>query len=164
MSESKRQMLPSSEGCFVCGEENEAGLRSRFCVEDGVVAGRFRPGAHHCGFAGVVHGGIVASMLDETMSWAAACALKRMCVTGEMTVRYILNVPDDRELVCVTRVEKSNRRMATTSGELVDEDGTKYASATAKFLPMTEAETVRVDGMLKYRDGDVRLFEGLGEG
>ena len=161
MCDSEKEMLPNTDWCFVCGEENKAGLQSRFYVEDGLVKARLRPRSHHCGFKGVIHGGIVASILDETMGWAAAVPINRMCVTGEMTVRYIENAPDDRELICVTDVEKSNRRIVYTTGVLVDDEGTKYASATGKFTPLTEAKTLEVDDMLNYRGGEIRLFDEL---
>lgn len=161
MGESEKVMLPNSDWCFVCGEENEAGLQTRFYIEDGLVKARLKPRAHHCGFKGVIHGGIVASILDETMGWAAAVAINRMCLTGEMTVRYISKVPDDRELICITDVKKSNKRIVYTIGELLDDEGTKYASATAKFTPLTETETLEVDDMLIYRGGEVRLFDEL---
>ena len=161
MCNSEKSMLPNSDWCLVCGEENEAGLQTRFYIEDGIVKATFRPRAHHCGYRGVIHGGIVASVLDETMGWAAAVEINRMCVTGEMTVRYIENATDDRELICVTKAEKSNKRIVYTVGELVDDEGKKYASAKGKFTPLTDAKTLEVDDMLKYRDGDTRLFDEL---
>jgi len=61
----------------------------------------------------------------------------------------------------VTGVEKSNRRIVYTTGVLVDDEGTKYASATGKFTPLTEAKTLEVDDMLNYRGGEIRLFDEL---
>jgi uncharacterized protein (TIGR00369 family) len=161
MCDSEKVMLPNSDWCFVCGEENEAGLQTRFYIEDGFVKARLRPRAHHCGYKGVIHGGIVASILDETMGWAANVAINRMCVTGELTVRYIENAPDNRELTCITKVEKSNKRIVYTIGELVDDEGTKYASAKAKFTPLTDEKTLEVDDMLNYRGGEARIFDEL---
>lgn len=153
--------LPNSDWCFVCGEDNHAGLQTRFYVEDGKVKARLRPQNHHCGYKGVIHGGIVASILDETMGWAAACAINRMGVTAELTVRYLINVPDDRELTCVTWVEKSNKRLVLTVGELVDDEGTVYATAKAKFTPLSEEKTLEIDDMLNYQGGELRLFDEL---
>ena len=161
MSESKKVMLPNSDWCFVCGEDNHAGLQTQFYIEDGKVKAPLSPQQHHCGFKGVLHGGVVASILDECMGWAAAIAITRMCVTGEMTIRYSRNVPDDRELICVCDVEQSNKRLVLTVGELIDDEGTQYASAKGKFTPLTIAETLVVDDMLTYRDGDARIFEEL---
>jgi uncharacterized protein (TIGR00369 family) len=161
MCNPEKEMLPNSSWCFVCGDENPAGLQTRFYVEDGLVKARLRPKEHHCGYKGVIHGGIVASILDETMGWAANRAIQRFCVTGELTIRYIENAPDDRELICVTDVEKSNKRIVFTTGELIDDSGKKYASAKAKFTPLTEEKTLEIDDMLKYSDGDLRMFDEL---
>ena len=91
-----RVFLPTSSGCFVCGEENPAGLRTRFYVENGAVQASLMPAEHHCGYRNVVHGGVVAAILDECMGWAAARASARMCVTAELNVRYVRNVHGDR--------------------------------------------------------------------
>ena len=153
--------LPNSTWCFVCGEENHAGLQTRFFVEDGHVKAKLRPQDHHCGYRNVVHGGVVAALLDECMGWAAARAIGRMCLTAELTVRYVKNVPQDRELTCVTKVEKSSRRLAYAKGEIVDDEGEVYARAEGKFMPMSAEETLRIDDMLLYRGGEIRLFDDL---
>ena len=44
-------------------------------------------------------GGVVAAALDESMAWAAARAMGRMCVTGDLHVRYLSRVPGDAEIV-----------------------------------------------------------------
>lgn len=156
-----RRYLPYSKACFVCGDENHAGLKTRFYVEDGFVKTRITPEAHHCGYAGVVHGGIVAAMLDECMGWAAARAIERMCVTGELTVRYLLNVPNDRELIVETSVTKSHKLMVTTEGRIVDGQGAVYATAKAKFLPLTKEQTLLVDDNLTYEGHEERPFDRL---
>lgn len=161
MCQNDKMYLPNSAGCFICGDENEAGLRTRFFTEDGKVKTRVRPKVHHCGFEGVVHGGIVAAILDECMSWAAIRAINRMCQTGELTVRYLINVPDDRDLICVTDTEKANKRLVYTVGELIDDEGIVYATASAKFTPLTIEATLEVDDMLKYQGGDERVFDEL---
>ena len=79
--------LPNSRSCFVCGEENIAGLQLRFFIEDGRIKTRFRPKPHHCGYPNVLHGGVVAALLDETIAWAANRALARMTVTAELRIR-----------------------------------------------------------------------------
>jgi len=53
--------------CFVCGPENPIGLRLAFVEEDGVVCAEFRPTDLHVGYAGIVHGGILAAVLDDAM-------------------------------------------------------------------------------------------------
>lgn len=153
--------LPNSDWCFVCGEQNHAGLQTRFYVENGLVKAKLNPQSHHWGYKDVIHGGVVAAILDECMGWAAARAIKRMCVTAELTIRYLENVPSGRELTVVTEVGKANRRLVLAEGTLVDGDGTEYARAKGKFTPMTVDETLTVDDQLLYRGGEERLFDDL---
>lgn len=161
---SKKTYLPNSEHCFVCGEKNAAGLQTRFYVENDVVKARLKPKKNnHCGYHNVVHGGIVAAILDETMGWAAARAIGRMCLTGDLSVRYLKPVPGDRETTVVTEVVRSNRRLAHTKGEIVDEHGVVYARAEARFLPLSVEQTLEVDDNLVYRGGEERVFDSLRE-
>ncbi len=159
-----KQLLPNSAGCFVCGEDNHAGLQTRFYIEGDTVCADLAPSDHHCGYAGIVHGGIVGAAIDETMGWAAARALGLMCFTAELNVRYLKHVPSDAPSRVVTWVTKSNKRIAMTEGEVRSLDGEVFARATAKFMPMSAEDTLEVDEMLIYRGDEARLFDHLREG
>lgn len=159
----QRTYLPNSSECFVCGEDNHAGLQTRFYVEEDKVKMDLGAALHHCGYENTVHGGIVSAALDECMGWAAARAIHRMCVTAELTVRFKKRVPADHELTVVAGVEKAHRRMVNTIAHIEDETGEIYAQAEARFMPLSIKETLEVDRHLIYRDGDERVFEGLHE-
>ena len=158
-----KQYLPNSEGCFVCGEDNHAGLKTRFYIEGDTVCTDIEPADHHCGYDGIVHGGIVGAVIDETMGWSAARALGLMCFTAELNVRYLKHVPSSKPSRVVTWVTKSNKRIAMTEGEVRSPEGEVYARATAKFMPLSVEDTVKVDDMLLYRGGEARLFDHLRE-
>jgi uncharacterized protein (TIGR00369 family) len=160
---SDRKYLPNSEQCFVCGETNPAGLKLRFFVEDGLVKALLKPARHHCGYPNVVHGGVVASAIDECMAWAATREFKRMSVTGQLTVRYIKRTPGDRPLTVCAEVTKANRRVTYAQGWIQDEQGTVYARGEGSFLPLTEEDTLFIDNALIYRGGEERVFDELRE-
>lgn len=160
-----KRLLPNSDWCFVCGEDNHAGLKTRFYVQDGQVKTVLRPQEHHCGYKNIVHGGIVAAILDETMGWAAARAIGLMCYTADLNVRYLKHVPADRESIVTTDVIRASKRLAHISGVLHSPDGAEtYARAEARFMPMSPEETLQVDGMLKYTGGEERIFDYLKRG
>ena len=81
--------LPHTAGCLVCGRDNPHGLRLDLHVdpETGIVRIEFAPRREHIGFEGVVHGGVLATVLDEAMVWAATWAARRFCVCAELTTR-----------------------------------------------------------------------------
>src|SRR4051812_15254316 len=93
------QILPHTKSCFVCGEANPSGLRLRFETDGRVVTSRFTPRREHIGFKDVVHGGIIATLLDEVMVWACAVQTKRFAYCAELNVRFVRAVhPGDETL------------------------------------------------------------------
>lgn len=153
--------LPNSKPCFVCGEDNPAGLRTRFYVEDGLVKARLRAQDHHCGYRNVVHGGVVAALLDEAMGWAAARAAKRMFFTAELMLRYLKPVPADRELIVCAEPVRATKRIAYAKAALVDEEGNEYVRGEGRFIPLSVEVTLEVDDNLIYRGGEERVFDAL---
>ena len=82
------QELPHTRSCFVCGESNPAGLRLRFHTNGHLVRAEFTPRPEHIGFRDVVHGGIIATILDELMVWACAVQVRKFGYCADMSVRY----------------------------------------------------------------------------
>jgi uncharacterized protein (TIGR00369 family) len=134
--------LPHTSGCLVCGPANARGLHLSLYVDpaSGVVETRYVPASEHIGFEGIVHGGAVATVLDEAMVWAASWHGKRFCVCGEMNVRFRQSAKIGMALVCRARVDSSRSRLIVTSGEALDESGKIIASATGKYVPLSPAE------------------------
>lgn len=122
--------------CFVCGQENERGLRLRF--ESG-GAGRARaewtPETGFEGFQGVVHGGLVSTVLDEAMSKAVAWA-GRQALTAELTVRFRERVMVGEKYVVEGWVTGVKKRVVETEAVLRGADGREHARGRAKFLAL----------------------------
>jgi uncharacterized protein (TIGR00369 family) len=111
--------------CFACS--NQAGLNLRFWhTEDGALT-RCRIPPAYCGFDGLVHGGIIATLLDETSCWAVFARLGRLGVTREMTTRFLRPVAIDSELVVEGRVLEHDQRGAVVKVSLSDAAGTLLA-------------------------------------
>ncbi len=150
--------LPYSNWCYVCGKDNPLGFRIVFSAQDGRVRARYTPERNRQGYLGVTHGGVICTLLDETMGWAPALVIKRLFVTAELTVRYIRPFPVEKAMIVEAWPEKASRRMALVRGEVRDEEGVLYAAAQGKFLPMSEKETREVDALLIYEPKTLRVF------
>jgi acyl-coenzyme A thioesterase PaaI-like protein len=129
--------------CFVCGQENPGGLRLRFAVDGrGGAEASWCAAAPHQGFAGVIHGGVVLSVLDEAM-WYAAFGLGGVVMTAEANVRYRRRVEVGQELRVVGTVERRRGRLWECAAALCCRHaGEPLATATGKFLA-APAEDVR---------------------
>ena len=152
--------LPHSEHCFVCGEKNGDGFRLKFELgEDGHVFLRFNARETMQGYGTVMHGGLQATLLDETMGWATAVAAKRMTMAAEMSIRYKQRTPIGTDLIVEAWTTSVKRRLAIAEGVIRDEEGNIFAQATGKFFPLSLEETKYVDSHLIYHPGDICVFE-----
>lgn len=129
-------------GCFVCGDQNPHGLRIAFYSDNDEAVAAYVADGRYQGYKGIFHGGLVSTLLDEIMA-KAVLARKRYCMTVEMTVRFRKAIPVGTPLRLVGRVTGDRGRLLETSGEIIGDDGTIFASATGKYL---EAAS-RIEGL-----------------
>lgn len=151
MNDDRREYLPHSTRCFICGDENECGVRTRFYVEEEAVRARVVLSRHLNGYKKVAHGGVLAALLDESMGWAATVFGRKhpMYVTGELTVKYLVPVSVGEEIEVVSRLEEDAGRVAYGVGEIRCGE-TVCVRARGKFLPMSDEATRQVIPYLKF--------------
>jgi uncharacterized protein (TIGR00369 family) len=125
--------------CFGCGELNEAGLHLELHLEPGccwtelVIPDRFQ------GWEGVVHGGVLSTILDEVMSWSLI-ERDSWGVTARISVDFKQPVFVGRRVRAVGRVVEDRRRLVMTAGSILDaETGTELATAQATFVTVNVA-------------------------
>ncbi len=138
--------LPSTHGCLVCGRFNPQGLRLDLHVDEtsGVVHTTFVPTPHHIGFENVLHGGLMATVVDEAMVWAATWVGRRFCLCGELTVRFREPGRVGDVLSIQAGVDVNRSKLITTSARVVNSAGTLVATASGKYVPVSPDEHQRV--------------------
>jgi len=124
---------PVSRNCFICGVENPIGLRLSF-VDDGdsTVRAEVNVPEGYNGYPGVVHGGIVAAILDEVSGRALLARghdVTNLFVTLKMELRYRQPTPTNTPLTAVGTIVKWGKSHAKVHGELRLPDGTVTAEA-----------------------------------
>jgi uncharacterized protein (TIGR00369 family) len=125
-------------GCFVCGPDNECGLKATFeNLDTGIVEGNFTPDTRHCGYEGIVHGGVLMGFLDEVLG-RVAFARDRMFLTHTLEVSFRKAAAPDKPLKAVAKETEWSKRKFTAEGTLTDEDGDVVATAKGVFLVMSE--------------------------
>lgn len=147
---SKNREIPVYAHCFVCGRQNPIGLSVSFRLEEnGDVVTEFTPQAHHQGYPGVCHGGILYALLDETIG-RATYRNGLMTVTGSMEIRYRKPVPIGSRVRLLGRLVADRGRLLEGEGEAVLEDGSVAAEARGKFLPLSQEDQERVSEVLDW--------------
>jgi uncharacterized protein (TIGR00369 family) len=144
--------LPHTASCFVCGESNACGLKIRFETDGAVVRARFVPREEHIGFRQTIHGGILATLLDEIMVWACAIQTRRFAYCAELNVRFVNPVRPGGEIFATGELTANRRnKLFEARGELRNADGLLFAAGAGKYLPIKPSEQ---SGMLADFVGD----------
>jgi acyl-coenzyme A thioesterase PaaI-like protein len=132
-----RLRLPHTRGCLACGRDNPQGLKLDLEVDQqsGVVSCIFTPRQEHIGFEGIIHGGALATVLDEAMVWAATWAAKRFCVCAEMTIRFRESSMVGQPLQVEARAISVRSRLISTEAAVSDGRGV-LAVAVGKYVPL----------------------------
>lgn len=120
--------------CFGCGPESSIGLRMEFWqAADGTVVCLQTIPAEYEGPKGWVHGGILATLLDETMSRPVR-ALGLRAVTRQMEIDYLRPVPSGAPIRLEGRITRSEGRKHFTEARLLNAEGQTLAQSKGLFL------------------------------
>jgi len=125
--------------CFVCGQNNPDGLQLKFTYpKPGTCRAEFVPEQKYQGWKGILHGGIISTLLDEALAHAVGGAEggggASEAVTAELIVRFKKPVRIGSKIVLSGKVEKDNGKIVEASSEITDETGLVLASARGKLV------------------------------
>lgn len=136
-------------GCFVCGAENPAGLHVRF-ARDGDAGCRAEYTAHgdHVGWPGLMHGGLLFTLMDEAVAWAICYAGLRG-VTGKAEVRFRRPVMVGSRVAITGRIVDRARRAVRVRAEI------RRLDDTAEVVADMDAMMVLTD-VGRWRDAQPR--------
>ena len=140
---------PNSRDCFVCGVDNEHGLHLQFYeTGPGVVEVIYTVPEHFQGYDGIVHGGIVATLVDEVLGrvhMGSDPQEPRFMVTAKLTIDYRKPVPTGEEIRIVGRAHRSKRRTATSTAKIYGPEGDVLVEAEALLVDLPSEKLEGVD-------------------
>lgn len=139
----KKLQQPTSLSCFGCGKDNPFGLKLKWYnnFEKKQVETDFELSDHYCSYPGTVHGGILATILDETSGRAVLLTndFSRLMVTLKMEVVYKHNTPTNTPLKAVGRILRDGGSRAQVEGEILLPDGTVTCSCKSILFKIPKA-------------------------
>ena len=123
---------------FVHGLRNPHGLHLQYAVDGDRVVTTWLPRVEHMGFPGVVHGGLVAAVLDDVMGRVPALQ-HRWVVTARLDTRFRSAASVGVLLRFEAWLTSDRRRAVQAAGRAVRGDGTLVAEASGTYLPVSAA-------------------------
>ena len=131
---------PNASMCYICGRDNPVGLKMNF-YDDGVdtVQSIVTPENHFQGYPGVLHGGVVASILDEVVGRSMMSGdHHRFMMTVSMNVQYRHPVPMGEELKAIGKATRVRSRIGKAEGQIILPDGTVACEAQLVLVDMPD--------------------------
>lgn len=122
--------LEVDDMCFACGRSNPIGLKLQFQFDGEDYITTFNVQPEHQGWAGIVHGGLLATVLDEAMArllWEKEIS----AITGRLEVRYHKPVEIGDSLQIRGRITRRRPPVVETAAEATNPDGAVVAEASA---------------------------------
>jgi uncharacterized protein (TIGR00369 family) len=104
--------------CFGCSPINPYGLQLKFYSDNSIVFTKTTVPQHLCGWSNVVHGGVLATIIDETMAWTGIYLLQKYILTKSIQVDYLKPLKVQEEIYSRGSLLSSDKRTAEISVEL----------------------------------------------
>ena len=127
------EILGDHEGCVACGNKNPFALGLEFHdAGNGVIKCSFAGNKHLQGYEGMLHGGVISTLLDSTM---AHCLLAQdiKAMTANLQVRFLHAIPCNSKMTIKAWVTCAVSTLYELKSEL-EVDGKTMAKAKAKFM------------------------------
>ena len=121
--------------CFVCGENNPNGLRLGFAIdkEKQTLKATFVASPTYQGYDGIIHGGIISTLLDEAMA-KLVYELGYTAVTASLEVRFKRPAPILEPLHVYGEIVEVNKRLIRARAKVMKEDGILLAEGKSTLL------------------------------
>jgi uncharacterized protein (TIGR00369 family) len=131
----KEEKFETYGNCFVCGAKNPGGLRLSFDIdkEKQTLQTTFIPRPVYQGYDGIVHGGIISTLLDEAMA-KLSYELGYDAVTASLEVRFKKPAPILEPLKIFGEITEVNQRLVRAKAKITKGDGTVLATGTSTLL------------------------------
>lgn len=132
--------LPNSRNCFVCGLENSYGLKLAFYKDGpGSVICNYTVPEQYQGYPGIVHGGIVTSIMDEALGRVFMIDdPNRFMYTAKLTSRFRQHVPIETPLKITAQIVRDRGRLAESKAQLFGPDDQLLADTEALMIALPE--------------------------
>jgi uncharacterized protein (TIGR00369 family) len=126
--------------CFACGKDNPQGMRLKFYIDEQTrqAVCKFKLTRRYQGPPGHVHGGIIATILDEAMGKVNKLS-EVVALTRAMNVEYLKPVPLGKPLIVTARHQHAEGREHTNLAEITDDKGQILARSRGKFIAVDVA-------------------------
>jgi len=126
-------MMKTEDYCFVCGQKNPKGLKAIFNHANGSSRAEITLEPEYQGWSGIIHGGIIAALLDEACVYAGN-SLGYHTVTAELKIRFKNPVAPKEKIVVEAQANHIKSKLIETKAWIKNSAGSLIAEAEGKLI------------------------------
>lgn len=131
--------------CFGCSPTNPAGLHLHFTLEGEDVVTQVVPQPHHQGPLGLMHGGLIATLADETAAWTVLARLGKFGFTTHFESRLSRGVKIGVPTVARGRLTRTSSRVVKAAVE-ISQDGATCFTGDFTFVVLDQQAAEKMMG------------------
>ena len=148
-NEDQKIEIPNSWefNCFGCSPTNVHGLQLRFYLSNKGCFAEYAVPDYFCGFNQFVHGGIIASMLDEVAAWSIISYLFRVGITREITTKFLNPVLANTLIRVEGEIISSDKKSAVVQSRIISKEGLLLAKAESKWSLPSVSTLAKIAGI-----------------
>lgn len=121
--------------CFGCCPDNPLGLKMEFYEEGDEIISYWHPNEHYQGWVGVMHGGILSTIIDEIAGWVVLRKMQTTGVTSKLEVSYRKPIlSSSKEIVVRSHISSVLRNIVKIEAIIENEDHEVCVSGVATYF------------------------------
>ncbi len=125
--------------CFGCAPENPMGLHMEFFEEGDEIISFWRPQEYYQGWVGVLHGGIISTLIDEIAGWVVTRKLQTAGLTSRLSVSFRKSLSSSEpEITVRAHVSDRKRQFVTIHVSVENAHGELCAEGDAVYFAVGE--------------------------
>ena len=141
--------------CFGCSPSNPIGIHMEFYEDGDEVVSYWNPQTHYQGWFDTMHGGILATMADETAAWVVFRKLQTTGMTTKLELRYKKPVMTTEGQITVRgRIAEQRRNLVTVGVRIENAQGETCVEAHATYFAFDKKKAEEMGFTLCELEGD----------
>ena len=131
--------------CFGCAPENPIGLHMDFYEDGDDIRCCWIPQTHYQGWLGVLHGGIISTLIDETAGWVVTRKLQAAGMTSRLEVKFHKPIRSDETQISIrARITEQKRNIVVIHVEVENAHGLVCAEGEATYFVLSEEKSAEM--------------------
>jgi len=137
--------------CFGCSPNNARGLQLPIWYSNEECISFYKIPSEYCGFKGLTHGGIIATLLDEIAAWTIITNLFQVGITIRASIQYVKPVPTDTEILIKGKVICQKNEKVKIESILSSPNGNLLAKAESEWIVPKTSTISKITGWSEHK-------------